>query len=249
MKLYYLFISFFCYRVIGLFNCLMAGFLYLFINHIESRVSFYKFKYKDNFFVNKLDKFFEIKNNLLKKNNKTNFLDKIYSSKIYKFLHKYYLFAEEYYLIFIGEILLMFTNLISSLIGTLLFSPLKNNETFQFNEKEFMLQNEKEFMVQPEKELILKNNNNDLLTLLKKENNISKIKEDESDKILDEVLDKEFPSFFGEMMKDGQFGEMMKDSQFGKMDLNDLNNMNQNLLSMKGMLGNLVNEMNKEKTL
>jgi len=234
----------------------MMVFGYLFINHIENRVPYFNLIYKDNKYLKYIEKCFQFKKKLLEKNHLSNYYSKIKNSKFFTFFIKLYQKVEVYYLIILNEILLMFTNLISSIIGKLIFTPLSSDEKLSMmsgNEINLDEQNKK---IANKSEL--KKNNSDIISLLKEDNNINNEKNnknllselkkdnkmDDEKLLLNNILNSNMP-----FPPPDFFNEMLKDPNFSNMNLNDLNMMNQNLMSMKGMLGNIVNEMEKEKTL
>ena len=64
MKLYYLFISIFCIKIIGLFYYLSGVFCIQFIKHLENRIPQLIIEYRNNKFIYYLNKYFEIKNSI-----------------------------------------------------------------------------------------------------------------------------------------------------------------------------------------
>lgn len=216
MKLYYVFISIFCIKFIGLFNCLLLFFLYNFSIHLKGRIPYYKQKYPEykifKYLENNLSKTSYIES--IKKYNLVIELENtfyfIISNKYFIPIYNFYYNAENLFLIIIDEVLLMIYNLGYEVVSSFLM-PQKRREVVIKSEENLNLLDSSEEDINESldnsiDEAFIKINDENLIDRIKKQNKIPDKKnsnyENYSEKELLNVNDKliMFKNIFSTML-------------------------------------------------
>lgn len=237
MRLYQLLISIFCVRILGFINYVSLIFCIMFFRHIEYRLPDLLKQNQNNKYLHYLNESFEIKKRIANNNTNNTVYFYIISSNIAIPIINIYYSIECYYLIFLNEIIMMFSNMIMGCVTTLLSTSIKSPEI-----------NYKQEITSPNIRILNKLDSdsdsdtdtgsdecvmiqepslstNDILYRIKQNNNIND-KQNE-------------PSF---LLKN-----LLNNKKFNSMNINDLNNVNSNLLSMTNLLNGVVNSIENKK--
>lgn len=223
MKLYYLLISIFCVRLIGLSYFITFLFLGNLLLHLIDRIPFYLLKYPNNFYLCNVEKCA----NYLKKNivihDNNDYYYKLISSDLLIPVVNLYNKAEYFYLIILDETLLMFGNLAFSAANKLMMNKIKLKETRSINTNN--------------------NINERLLIDSSSEECETEIQETEEDFDNLSIIDK--------IKKKNNIPNVENSDKFKNMSLSDLNKMNLVLSSLTGTLNGLISDIkvDKEKTI